>query len=458
MPKPFGSEGTMRLRLNTLLAVLALFALGGGAIVDTSFADHRKRPPGAKAKKIKKQLTKRLVTRGLDNVDLRRCLMEKKMIRKKHAVHCTWYAEGVLPGPQPYRCRGDALHGRLSSGKVRFIRISTCINKARTQIPVGPEPVHEPRFGYNDEWHIPSQIGPEFFSAFDRLEPDFARSGLEWQAVEYKRGSYDWRVYDRLYAELRSRGIAPLWSVTAAPCFAQVNPDDCQNSMRPSPEFYDEMAEFAAAAVKRYPEIGAMEVWNEPNAGKYWRGRAEPELYAKMFKTVRDAVKRVDPSLPVLFGSLSPHATSEGNTVSAAEFLQQGYDLGAVQKADGISTHPYPGTLPGEDNGVAVAKRLGDLWAVMERERDTERPLWITETGVSTHGDRAFTPQQQAEALVQIYEVVRRIPQVKTLLLHRFRDSVGDNAFEPGYGSVDQDGNPKAAYCALGTTRGLSVC
>lgn len=448
----------MRLRLNTLIAVLALLALGGGAIADTASADHRKRPPGKKAKQIKKQLTKRLVKRGLDNAELRRCLMEKKKIRKKHAVHCTWYAEGVLPGPQPYRCRGDALHGKLSTGKTGFIRISSCVNKARVQIPVEPAPVHEPLFGYNDEWHMPNQIGPAFFGAFDRLEPDLARSGLEWQAVEYKRGTYDWRVYDRLYAELRSRGIAPLWSVTAAPCFAQPNPNDCKNAMRPSPEFYDEMGEFAAAAVRRYPGIGAMEVWNEPNAGKYWGGRAEPDLYAAMFNTVRDAIKQADPGLPVLFGSLSPHATSEDNTVSAAEFLQHGYDKGAVQRADGISTHPYPGTAPGEDSGVAVSKRLGDLWAVMQRERDTGRPLWITETGVSTYGEGAFTPEQQAEALVQIYDVVRRIPQVKTLLFHRFRDSVGDNAFEPGYGSVDQGGNPKPAYCALGATRGLSVC
>ena len=57
-----------------------------------------------------------------------------------------------------------------------------------------------------------------------------------------------------------------------------------------------------------------------------------------------------------------------------------------------------------------------------------------------------------------IYDAVRRIPQVKTLIFHRFRDAQGDNEYEPGYGSVDTNGNAEPAYCAVGTTRGLSVC
>ncbi|HEX6116818.1 MAG TPA: hypothetical protein VFY99_06930 [Solirubrobacterales bacterium] len=442
-------------RIRNIAIVCALLAALAGGLTTASASADRKRPPGKKAQHIKSQLQKRLEARGLENVDIRRCLIAERKVRGKTAVNCTWYAEGILPGPQPYRCHGDSLHGKLSNGKVGFIRIAACQNKAPVQIPVSPTPVHEPEFGYNDEWH---STAASFFDSFDRLAPDFARSGLEWQAVEHRRGTYDWGVYDRLYQNLISRGIAPLWTVSTAPCFAQENPSDCRNKARPATEFYDEMGDFAAAAVKRYPLIGALEVFNEPNAGKYWGGQPEPDLYADMFKTVEEAVEKADPGVPVLFGSLSPHAESDATTVSAAEFLAQGYDLGAVQQSDGISTHPYPGTGPGEDVVQPFSKRLGDLWEVMLLERDTERPLWITEVGVSTFGDRAFSPEEQAQALVQIYDTVRRIAQVKTLIFHRFRDAQGDNEYEPGYGSVDKDGTAKPAYCAIGATRGLTVC
>ena len=444
----------MARKLNIAMVLALLVALAAGLAASPASAE-RKRPPGKKAQHIKAQLQKRLETRGLENVDIRRCLIDERKVRGKTAVNCTWYAEGILPGPQPYRCHGDSLHGKLSTGRVGFIRISTCSNKAPVQIPVAPEPIHEPLFGYNDEWHTASA---SLLDTYDRLQPDFARSGLEWQAVEPHRGEFQWGTYDRLYQNLLARGITPLWHVWTAPCFAQENPSNCQNKTRPSPQFYDEMGDFAAAAVKRYPLLGGIEVWNEPNAGKYWGGQPEPDLYADMFKTVQEKIEKADPDMPVLFGALSPHAESDPSTVAAAEFLAQGYDLGAVQKSDGISTHPYPGTGPGEDPVQPFTKRLGDLWEVMLLERDTERPLWITEVGVSTFGTRAFSPDEQAQVLAQIYDTARRIPQIKTLIYHRFRDAQGDNEFEPGYGSVDNGGNPKPAYCAIGATRGLTVC
>jgi hypothetical protein len=433
--------------------VLALLAALLAAFAASPASADRLRPPGKKAKHIKSQLQKRLQARGLDNVDIRRCLIADRKVRGKSAVLCTWYAEGVLPGPQPYRCHGDSLHGKLSTGRVGFIRISTCSNKAPVLIPISPTPVSEPAFGYSEEWHLPASRA--LFGLFDRLNPDYARVGLDWSAVEHRRGSYDWAYYDRLYTEMTAHGFRPMFGINEAPCFYQEEP--C-GSGRPAAEHFDEMGRFAAAVARRYPDIGAFEVLNEPNTGKYWGGIPEPDLYAELFIEVEKAVQEADPGLPVLFGSLSPHAEADEDTVPAAEFLAQGYDKGAVQRSDGIATHPYPGTAPGEDVVQPFTKRLGDLWEVMLLERDQERPLWITETGISTFGPRAYTPEQQAEALVQIYDATRRIPQVKTLLFHRFRDTQGDNELEPGYGSVDMNGNPKPAYCAIGATRGLDVC
>ncbi len=250
----------------------------------------------------------------------------------------------------------------------------------------------------------------------------------------------------------------PLWTIGNAPCFYQDGA--CKGKARPGPQFYDEMGNFAAAAARRYPDIGGFEVLNEPNIAKYWGGVPEPDLYAEMFKEVAKAVDQADPGLPIYFGSMSPHRESDENTVSAAEFLAQGYDLGAVQMSDGIATHPYPGKDANLEQEVSI--RLGDLYQVMSNAGDItdgggfKRPLVITETGISTLD--GYTPEQQAESLVRIYELVRRVPLVEMLIFHRFRDANGDNALEPGYGSVLSNGSPKPAYCAIGATRGLTVC
>ena len=436
------------------MIVLALIAALVGALAVAPASADRLRPPGKKAKKIKSQLDKRLKLRGLDNVDVRRCTFAKKKVRRKKAVLCTWYAEGTLPGEQPYRCHGDSLHGKLSDGRSGFIRISACVNKARVQIPLEPAPVHEPLFGYNEDFY--TQTSLNLLPLYERLQPQFARFGLDWSVIESRRGSYDFSFYDRIYPQLVSRGIRPIWTLGAAPCFYQDNP--CRQPGRPAPEHYDDMARFAAAVARHFPDIGAFEVLNEPNTAKYWGGIPEPDLYAELFIEVEKEVEKADPGLPVLFGSTSPHAEADADTVPAAEFVAQGYDKGAVQKSDGLALHPYPGTRPGESVAQGVAKRLGDIWEVMSLERDADRPMWITETGVSTHGDGAYSPAEQADALVEIYNTVRRIPQVPVLIIHRFRDTQGDNQFEPGYGSIDKDGNPKPAYCAIGATRGLTVC
>ena len=60
------------------MALLA--ALAGALVAPTASAD-RIRPPGKKAKHIKSQLQKRLEGRGLENVDVRRCLIAPKKLR-----------------------------------------------------------------------------------------------------------------------------------------------------------------------------------------------------------------------------------------------------------------------------------------------------------------------------------------------------------------------------------------
>ena len=133
-----------------------------------------------------------------------------------------------------------------------------------------------------------------------------------------------------------------------APCCAQADPGACaggKDELHPAPEHYDEFAEFAVAAAKRYPDSIGFEVWNEPNYPLLlgWAARARRD-YAKMLKTVADALHSQAPGMTVVSAGLSPHAdTDTSGSIGFRDFLIEMYEHGAAQKADAIGIHPYPG-------------------------------------------------------------------------------------------------------------------
>ena len=100
-----------------------------------------------------------------------------------------------------------------------------------------------------------------------------------------------------------------------------------------------------------------------------------------------------------------------------------------------------------------VAVRLRYL-RVMADFGDAAKPLWVTEVGVP-EGD-GYTLDQQADALVRIYTLFRRIANVPVVVYHRLIDYDGAPGYPEAerYGVVSQSGEPKPAYCAMAGVRG----
>ena len=229
--------------------------------------------------------------------------------------------------------------------------------------------------------------------------------------------------FDALYERLLARGIEPLWTILDAPCWAQPHPAACaggESELRPAAAHYDELAEFAVAAAKRYPESAGIEVWNEPNSPDFWGGTPEPDRYAQLLKQVAGALHAEAPGMPVISAGLAPLGDTGDNPQGYSNFLARLYELGAAQSADAIGIHPYPGVGPAEDYIGEVRIYLGKVQQVMARFADSARPLWATEFGVSTAGERAFSPAAQGRALVELYELFRRVAGIELALVHRF--------------------------------------
>jgi len=429
-----------------LATLLVVPAAGAGKPGDTEHGVDRAKL----AKKAQQVVEER---NGIEVLRISRCGPKKRKGRLDFSQWvCEWRAEGTWSGEVSYRCAGRAVYKRP---KRRWI-VERCKNQMQPMAPLLETPNPAPIFGYNDNWIFQ---GNQAFDLLDESGGTVARTSLAWWGVEGSQGSYDWYGSDQMYNRLRARGLRPLWVIVAAPCWAQPNPVACNNGndqLRPAPQYYDEMATFAVAAAKRYPDSVGIEVWNEPNYPRFWGDWPEPDMYARMLKEVASAVHTQVPGMPVVSAGLSPHADSDNNAIGFSNFLAKLYKFGAAQQADAIGIHPYPGVGPGQDYIGDVRVYLGKIQQVLARNGDSETPLWATEFGVSTTGPRAFEVEHQGRALTELYELLRRVHKVDLAIVHRFVEDPRLPGREAGFGVLGQSLNPKPAYCDLARLRGVS--
>ena len=425
-------------RFQTTIASLILL-LGVGAVA-AGPAQAGQAQNALKTKALRKQMRKM----DLNPVHAK-CIPDRRSGGVVYTYKCNWQARGTWPGAIPYRCYGKASY---VVAKRRWT-IDPCENKIGTRIPLDPTPSGRPVFGYNDDWAGHRSK----LEDLARIGGTVARQNLAWKIVQHNRNDApDWEYYDAVYEKMQAEGIRPLWVLVNAPCWAQSNPTQCENGkdqMRPAPDQYDGLAEFALAAAERYPDSAGIEVWNEPNFAPFWGGPPDPDQYSRMLSTVAGAF--TDSPMPVISGGLSPHGDGASSklAIDQSTFLRKMFQNGAAQMVDGIGTHPYPGTSSPGTIVDQLRARLGELRDVMTEFGEPDKPLWVTEVGVSTTGKDKLTEDQQAKALVDIYDTLRRVRQVPTVVFHRFISGTGVSDREPGFGVFDGKGDRKPAFCAV---------
>ena len=434
-----------------MLWLAAMLAWAPAADAGSTSTEH-----GVNRKKLAKTAERITEERnGIDVIKISRCSPVKRKGRVDYSKWtCYWRAEGLHPGEVPYHCSGKSRWKRKS----KAWRVEGCVNRLQPQAPLLPVPNPDPIFGFNDNWIF---LDEPALDASQAAGAQVARTSIPWVGAEPSPGRMNWQGTDELYRRLRERGMQPLWVLIWAPCWAQPHPDACaagDNQIRPAREHYDELAAFAVKVAKRYPDSLAIEVWNEPNYPRFWGGAPEPALYAEMLKTVGAALASEAPEMPVVSAGLSPHSDNDtSGSVGYRDFLIEMYERGAIQYADAIGIHPYPGVGPEEDYIADVRVQLGKIQNVQQRYGDAARPLWATEFGVSTTGPHAFPADHQGSALIELYQLMRRISRIDLAVVHRFVEDPSLAGREGGFGVVNPDLAPKPAYCSLGSVRGKTL-
>lgn len=287
------------------------------------------------------------------------------------------------------------------------------------------------------------------------------RVNFLWFQIEPRRGARRWGVYDLIVRTAARAGITVLPVFLGSPSFANRNPRHPPRSRRARAAF----ARFVIAAARRYGRRGSFwranrrlpyrpltvwQVWNEVNLNFFWNGRASPREYASLLRLTRGALDRVDRRAKIVLAGLPE---GRGGNLRRAAYLRSLYRVpGARRLFDAVAIHPYVRDERGVTDAVADARRE------MRRFRDARTPLWITELGWATAGERTpytVSRSRQAQLLARALRLVvarRRADRIERVIWFAWRDQpkIGPRdhwTFHTGL--FDLFGYPKPAWRAL---------
>lgn len=229
-------------------------------------------------------------------------------------------------------------------------------------------------------------------------------------------------------------------------------------------------AAWATTVIERYdadgiddapgsPRIDAWEIWNEPDMDGTWLPQADPVAYAAILRAGYNAIKAADPTALVLSGGVMVF-----DAVGEKGFMDQVVAHAGWDSFDVLSIHPWlldhapdePTLInPREGYDITIPGRL----ALVQRWIDAHgggKPIWITEVGWSTCGERcepqfAKSEEQQANYMVRTY-ILAAAAGVQHVSYFQLEDKFeGDHVPWSQAAIVRDDGQPKPAFTAYGT-------
>jgi beta-xylosidase len=200
--------------------------------------------------------------------------------------------------------------------------------------------------------------------------------------------------------------------------------------------------------------IEAVKLWNEPNNKSHWNFDEVDKdwvMYAQLVKTASAAIASEQPSLTRVLGGISPIDPG---------FLNNMRDKGVLDAVDAVAIHGFPLDWNHWQLNEWPSK-LDEVRAV------TDKPIWITEVGVSTFGAeevQEFGLQRTAELLCgnaervhwySLFDLPRAWPATT-----RHREAEGSSYYRHFYmGLVREDGTPKPSLRHFSKyTPALGIC
>lgn len=313
----------------------------------------------------------------------------------------------------------------------------------------------KPLMGIHDDlvWTEDADIG-WMVQAMKDAHVQIVRIPVRWNVLEPEKGQWDFKKLDSVVKALRGAKIQILALMCGVPAWASgVNPQevggfwDCYPAKDQS-----DWNNFISTCVKRYAkDIRFWEIWNEENGASWYRPEPDAKGYVSILKGSYQTIKGLDKKAQVLLGGLQLNGIipNPWEKIKTENFLQSIYDAGGKPYFDIANIHPYVFPTPGTDQTAELlVNQVRDTVAVMKKNGDGAKPLWITETG--TYTDSGITEDMQAKHLVDTFTGLAKIPQVKAIFWLLIRDMEHGVAGGPetSMGLIARNKRPKPAYKA----------
>lgn len=283
-----------------------------------------------------------------------------------------------------------------------------------------------------------------------------------WREVEPTQGSFFWQMADEAVTGAAHYGLELLVRLDQPPEWAL---REAANVGEP-PVDVAAYERFVRSVAARYRgKVAGYIIWNEPNLALEWNDRPpDPAGYATLLQAGRRGVKAGDPAAKVISAGLAPTNTDDARAMDDRRFLEEMYRYGAGRFFDVLAAHAYgfgrPPEAPfSESNGAGggldglVFQRVVALRAIMERNGDAHKPVYITEMGwtveaVAHSAWQEVTPAQQAEYLIQALDLAEaRWPWLELAAIWNLG---GETHPEwGGYSLLTPEGEPRPVYHAL---------
>ena len=380
--------------------------------------------------------------------------------------------------------------------------VRTPVPSAPTVVPTsGPSPTPGPALrsdllGIQIHPHIDSD---DFYAALANahdLGVTWIKYQFNWSLLESSPGQYTDLFYMlRLYVqETHKQGFKVMVGVTKAPLWARAADGDGQKLEDGPPtdpqalaNFLSEMLSQIGSDMDGTPYISAVEVWNEPNLEREWRGHPLTGAeYMRYFGPAYNAIRAYSPQIAVITAAPAP----TGDSVESAndrDWLRELYNAGLAQYgADvAVGAHPYGWANPpdahccgGSTDGWNESPQfffldtLEDYRDIMVSAGHSSAQIWVTEFGWATFdglqtasGSMPAAPtgsgffsyvnkQQQAEYTVRAFELGQSLSYMGPMILWNLNFATLDGAVDTsdqqaGYGLLDSYFLPRPVYYAL---------
>jgi len=290
----------------------------------------------------------------------------------------------------------------------------------------------------------PIRNGRTIFPQLRSLGTRVWSGGLSWAAAAPTRPSdptsptdpaYRWpATLARVLAAARANGIEPVLNISGFPSWANGGRSGEWAPSRPQ-----DFADFAAAAVRKYPQVRRWIIISEP--GNYYNfrpqgghGRTAPHLYSRLLDAAYAAMHAARHDVVVIGGGVHPYGLNDQYTTAPDTFIaNMVLPNGRRPRLDMFGINPYTERLLDLRLGKRplrvdfddldwLGKRLDQIWPGRRLKIFIDEFGWNTEH--EANGWLYYVSRtRQAANLQRAYALARRFRRVDTLCWFQLYDA-----------------------------------